>query len=184
MKLTDDLRQCAGCKVILPLQENLPYEGTFARYGVASPECIALFNELLLKEYEYERPIEARFDAYFVQHPPHKEIQEKLGISERHKAASKQSVFIHLIALYLMIEKKIPLHKVSQIMNKVLSSGISLENGILIVPKYLGNLTIADIIRARDSEEHIRLVWLWNQTAWNSWKEYHDIVEKWYEKYG
>jgi len=184
MRLVTDMRQCPGCKIILPIKENIPYEGNLARYGVTSPECLALFNELLLKEYEYNRPILARFDAYGVQHPPYKEIQEKLKVSSRYIAASKQSVAIHLIALYLMLEKKLPLSDIPIIMNRILSSGIALENEVLITPKQLGDLNIAAVTKACNKEEHIQLAWLWNQSAWNAWQIYHDKVAQWYEKYG
>ena len=42
-------RQCPGCKVILPMQEGIEHFQTvaFGRYGVASPECLALLNQVL-----------------------------------------------------------------------------------------------------------------------------------------
>jgi len=64
-----------------------------------------------------------------------------------------------------MVEKKFPLPKISIHMNRVLSSDISFEDEILVAPKKLGDLTIVNIINARDKEEHIKLSWLWNESA-------------------
>ena len=177
-------RQCPGCKVILPYQEGLEhFQSTgFGRYGVASPECYALFNEVLMKESMWGRTTFARLDAYGVQHPPHAEIQKTLGINERLIAASKQSVAIHLIALYLMIEKKTSLDQVAKIMNRILKSA-KLENEELFPPNNLGVITVVDIAKAQTPEEHVRLIWAWSKSAWDAWKPYHHKVHEWVEKY-
>ena len=184
--INNGTRQCPGCKVVLPYQEELEYFATigFGRYGVTSPECLALNNEVLMKELAWERPMLARLDAYGVQHPPHAEIQKNLKINERLVAASKQSVAIHLIALYLMIEKKVELSAVSAIMDRILSSGVVLEKEALKPPADLGTIIVADVAKATTREEHIQLVWAWSESAWNAWAAYHDTVRMWYKKYG
>lgn len=194
MKQEIKTRQCPGCKVILPYQERLSHlessqqygSATFGRYGVASPECLALYNQILMNEYMFGRPMCARLDAYGVQHPPHPEIQKQLEVEGRYIAASKQSVAIHLIALYLMIEKKMPLEAVSTVMGRILSSDkqVKLENEELISPANLGTLTVADVVKATTPEEHTELVWKWSRSAWDAWKSYHHKVQEWYEKYG
>jgi hypothetical protein len=178
-------RQCQGCKIALPYKEGLEYYGIIAygRYGVASPECLALLDELLMKEFTFDRPMLARFDAYGVQHPPHFEIQKKLGVSERLILASSQSVAVHLIALYLMLEKKVEIHSVSAIMARILSSGVALEKEELEPPAHLGAITVLDVLKATTRDEHIRLVWEWSRSTWNAWAEYHSKVQLWYEKY-
>ena len=177
--------QCPGCKVILPIQERIEHLQTvgFGRYGVASSECLSLMNKVFLKEYECGRPLKTRLDAYAVQHPPHSEVQEKLGINPRLVAASKQSVAIHLLALYFMLEKKLELSEVATVMNRILASA-QLENEELIPPANLGSITVVDVAQATTCEEHIKLVWDWSNSAWNAWSGYHDTVRGWYEKYG
>lgn len=179
-------RQCPGCKIILPKQEELDYlyDGAFGRYGVASPECLNLLNKVLLQEYEYGRPMSLRIDAYGVQHPPHGEIQKALGIKPRLIAASKQSVAIHLLALYFMLEKKLPLSEVAVSMDRILSSGVKLEDYELVPPRNVGAITVADVAQAQSREEHIHLVGQWNRVAWTAWVAYHPTVRSWYEKYG
>ncbi len=184
-------RQCAGCKIVLPIQEELSHlenskqygSATFGRYGVASPECLVLANQVLMNEYMFGRPMCTRLDAYGVQHPPHPEVQKQLGVEGRYRAASKQSVAIHLIALYLMIEKKMPLEAVSAVMGRILSSQVKLEDEELIPPEDLGTITVADVVKASTPEEHVQLVWQWSTSAWQAWKSYHHKVQEWVEKY-
>ena len=137
-----------------------------------------------MKEYECGRPLHGRIDAYGVQHPPHAEIQKSLGVNERLVAASKQSVAIHLIALYLMIEKKMPLDQVAAGMDRVLKSGVKLEDEELIPPSDMGSMTIADVAQAKNCQEHVQLIKEWERCVWNAWKPYHHKVREWVEKYG
>lgn len=178
-------RQCPSCKIILPYREDVEHLSSMnvGRYGVASPECLALGNELLFKEYEYGRPMLVRFDAYGAQHPPHEELQKQRGINARLVAASKQSVAIHLLALYCMIEKKMDLAKIPQVMDRVLQN-IDLENEELIPLANLGSITIVDVLKANTREEHIKLTWEWSKSAWQAWEKYHSKIREWYEKYG
>lgn len=160
-------RQYQGCKVSLPYKEDLEHYRTRAlgRYGVTSPECLALLDVFLIKEFLWDRLMLARFDAYDVQHPPRFEIQKKLGVSERHIAASKQLVAIHLIALYLMVEKRVELIRVSSLMARILSSGVALEKEELEPPTYVGSVIVVDVVKATTQDEHIQLVGEWSYVA-------------------
>src|SRR5581483_6735651 len=97
-------RQCPGCKAIFPYQEGLVSSGGLYRYGVNSAECDAAFNELLAYEYKNGCFNKHSPQAYAVQHPPHLEVQKDRGIEDRLIAASRQSVAIHLVWLYLIVE--------------------------------------------------------------------------------
>ncbi len=68
-------------------------------------------------------------------------------------------------------------------MDRILSASACLENEVLIAPEDLGKLTVADVVKARNKEEHIQLACLWNQSAWHAWATYHDKVEEWYKMY-
>lgn len=179
-------RQCPGCHAIFPYQEELNnFEQVgFARYGVTSPECFEALNQVMANEHMYGRPMCIRLDAYGAQHPPHAEVQNILGINARLIAASKQSVVIHLIALYLMVEKKIELPKVSQIMAHILISGVALEQEEFTRTGDLGSITVQDVLRATDREEHVRLIWQWSESAWNAWSKDHARIRELYQKYG
>ena len=180
-------RQCYGCKAQFPYVEASESYQTIgiARYGVASAECIAAFCDVLGKEQEWAGypPIHRLFiDAYAVQHPPHREIQEKLGIDQRLIDASIQSIVIHLIALYLAFEKKLPLQSISKQMAHILDSKVKLEELQLEAPSHLGGLTIVNIQKAANFKEYEKLVEQWALVSWNAWKKHHDTIRKYYEE--
>ncbi len=178
-------QQCPGCHAIFPYQEDLTQQNVgFARYGVTSPECFEALNQVMANEYAYDLPMCIRLDAYGAQHPPHAEIQKQLCVNDRLIAASQQSVVIHLIALYLMVEKKIELSKVSQIMARILISGVALEHEAFTPPEDLGSITVQDVLKATTREEHIRLIWQWSESAWKAWAKDHQRIRELYEKYG
>lgn len=137
-----NVRACPGCNVVLSFQDY-PADN---RYGVVSPECRAAFDTILALEgerYDYPPAHRLIIDSYGVQHPPHREVQQQLGISERFIKASIQSVAIHLIALYCALEKKMELRSIAAVMDHVLTSmarqGIVFEE--LQAPADLGSQT-------------------------------------------
>lgn len=178
-----ELRICPGCRLQFPFQPELTESNLvgFARYGVASPECLAVFESVHGKEAQYGAPCSFRLDAYAVQHPRRDDHQKQLGINKRFVAASIQSVAIHLIALYSIIEKQWPLDSVSQIMNHILTSGATFPD--LQPPNHFGNLTILDVNNAQSRDEHISLISQWSHSAWNAWKKHHAFVKEWYNEY-
>lgn len=103
--------------------------------------------------------------AYAVQHPPRVEIQRTLFIDEKSFAASRQSVAIHLFALYLIIEKDMPLAEVFAAMRQLLDTGIKLEDEQLDPPEDLGNIIIAHVLKARTPKEHWQIIEEWNRSA-------------------
>lgn len=177
-------RQCPGCKIILPYQDGLEHllNAGIGRYGVASPECLALLQQVALKDYECGG--HASIDAYAVQHPPHAATQQLLEISPRLVAASKQSVAIHLLGLYLRIEKKMSKYAAGIAMQKLLESGAQLENEELVPPANLGEITVVDVAKATTCEKHIKLTAKWSISACKAWTKYYPQVQEWYEKYG
>jgi hypothetical protein len=181
-------RECPGCHAVFPYQEEAnAFQGVgISRYGVTSPECIALFCELLGKEREwfgYPPPYRHMVDAYAVQHPPHAEVQKVLDISDRFIAASKQSVIVHLIGLYLMLEKKVSPLEVSAVIDKILNSKVALENIELTLPESLGDITVQDVARATTRDAHMRLVLEWSKSAWQAWQKDQAKIRALYEKY-
>ena len=184
---SQQFRQCPGCKSILPYQDY-PADN---RYGVHSPECRKAFDEIIAKEglNEWLSVHRLIVDSYSVQHPPHSEIQKELGIEKRFVAASIQSIAIHLIALYLAIEKKVELQSIAPIMNKILTtmSHAKKEFEILLPPHDLGAIKAYEVNQAftdaLTEREYKELAWKWAHSSWHAWKQHHAMIKQWYEKY-
>lgn len=180
-----EYKKCWGCDTNFVGQDDIDlYQYQFsglARYGVASLECTAVLCRVLDKEREWAGypPIHRLLiDVYAVCHPPYFEIQQKLEIESRLVEASIQSVAVHLIALYLAFEKKIPLREISKYMRKILDSGIKLEELQLVPPLDFGPMSILDIDQAVNFEEYEKLVEQWAFYVWQLWSEYHAIIAK------
>jgi hypothetical protein len=183
----EQYRQCPGCKKNYVRDDSLNITFGVIRYGVSSQECQQVFNELLGKEVmEFGYPPVHRLvvDAYAVQHPPHSEYQQKLGIEKRFIDASIQSVVVHLFALYLAIEKKIPLLEISEYMGKFIFCMDNQKSAwpALTPPDNVGVVMIADLMKAQNAQEYDQLAWQWAESAWNAWCEYHEMIRKLYEK--
>lgn len=172
-------RTCPGCKIQLPITESPIVGSNFERYGVASPECLMLFQEVLAHEYTYGFIGDKAYavHAYAVQHPPHEEYQQALGIAERFRAASRQSVVIHLLALYLLLEKK----AASSLIDRILTSGERLEDIALHYPEDLGVIKVSDVINATNADEHQTMMHQWARAAWDAWSHEHARIKKIYE---
>ena len=176
-----NFRTCSGCKVTFSRNDNLPHQ----RYGVASPECWEIFCEVLGKEQTYFGYPEVHrlfIDAYSIQHPPHTHIQKELEISDRLINASKQSIGIHLVALYLAFDQKKKLSEIPAVMDCILSTGIKLEEYSFNPPDDLGLMTIADInkkfVQNLTLEEYEKLMWQWAEIAWQAWSMHHNAIKK------
>ena len=180
--------QCPGCKSILPTTDY-PADN---RYGVSSAACRQAFDEILVKEgAQFEYPAGHRFivDAYWAQHPPRHAIQQELGISERFIAASIQSISIHLIALYLALEKKVPLKDIAFHMKRVLAHmderGASFKE--LTPPDDLGSLRAADVRNMMQEpltlDAYEKIARTWGMAVWDAWKDQHAVIRTLYEMY-
>lgn len=190
---SNKVRQCPGCHATFFQREDLilPDFGMI-RYGVASPECQLVFNEILSKErvnYGYPSVHRLIVDSYGVQHPPHLDYQCQLGIDSRFIEASKQSVVIHLIALYAAIEGKKELSLIAPIMDKILTAlnrqGKNLQ--ALTAPKDLGIIKAIDINKNINEKttlkEYTEFAWQWAHSAWDAWKENHETIKKLYNDF-
>ncbi len=183
--MMQEYKKCWGCHTNFLRQYDIDlYQYQFsglARYGVVSLECTAALCSVLDKEREWAEypPIHRLLvDAYAVCHPPHFDIQQKLEVEPRLIRASMQSIGIHLIALYLAFEKKIPLQEISNCMRKILDSDIKLEELQFAAPSYFGPMSIVDIDQAQTFEEYEKLVEQWARLMWQSWSEHHAIIAK------
>lgn len=147
-----------------------------------SSACGAAYQDLIAYEYEHGCFNRHSPQAYAVQHPPHALLQQQLGIDDRLQAASRQSVWIHLFALYLMLEKHMPLPEVFNAMKVLLDRGVRLEDLSLTLPESVGTVTIVDVMKAGSEEEHWFLIDAWNRSAWEAWSHHHEMVSGFYSR--
>lgn len=191
----ESIRECHGCKAIFPYQKELDHyqHAGIGRYGVASPECLAAFFDILAKESElfgYPPAHRLVVDAYAIQHPSDKEWQEKLHIDQRLIKASIKSIPMHLMALHCAIDLHVELPTIAKVMGTI-STNINNEKADfaeLAKPKNLGAIKAIDIknlIFAKDCtlDEYTQYAWNWARSAWNAWESHHTVVRSWYEKY-
>lgn len=163
MEIAASVIPCIGCGALVP-----DSSGPTHAYIGASPGCWAIYGEILAREYgEFRYPPVHRLtvDAYAAQHP---------GTPSRR---SIQSVAVHLIGLYLALELGFEAPKVTQVMGRLLK-----DPGIYVwldPPARMGDITVLDVVRARDLAEHERLVNQWAQAVWQAWAVHHSTIRRW-----
>ena len=153
--------KCNGCGV------ELEYiEGETDPYQCSTSACWKIFNQLLAKEYSSpEYFVAHRFtaDTYMVQHPS--------NISR----ASIQSVWIHLVALYLTLEREMPFPFIIRVMTAITAPKQQYE--WLTPPdpnryKYRVN----DLINEITTENYSKIVKEWTMDVWLAWNEHHSKI--------
>ena len=130
--------------------------GPTHRYIGASPQCWALFGEVLAREYSdfrYASVHQFTVNAYAAQHP---------GVPSRQ---SIQSVAVHLISLHLMLERSYASRKAT----KAIQQATSLEGVFewLDPPESLGAVTIEHVHVAQDATAHHARVREWAAAVWS-----------------
>jgi hypothetical protein len=156
-------KPCCGCGALLPNEDGPthPYLG-------ASPACWAAYGDVLAREYgEYRYPSFHRLtvDTYSAQHP---------GTPSRR---SIQSVAVHLVSLYLVLERG---NSSDQAMAGI--RGALNQRGQFVwlePPSSLGDLTILDVRNTTDFAQHEALVKRWAGSVWQAWSAYHETVRRW-----
>ena len=168
---------CPGCKGLFTHSEGMRF-----RYGTSSAGCWKAFTHLQGYEHDLlQFPPEHRLtvDSYMVQHPQNIPLQKELDIDERLIAASIQSVAVHLLALYCVLEKNVPFERIT---HTVMPRSIErTKHPLLEPPESLGALTIADFSPKFSSHEYHTFAWNWARSAWQAWSPYHALVRHWYD---
>ena len=153
-------RACPGCGLVLPARDS----PTHAYLG-SSPECWALYAELLAREFgepDYFSVHQLTVDTYAVQHP---------GRPERRTI---QSLGLHLTTLCLVLEQAFDARK-GPTVHKRLAGKPWFE--WLNPPASRGRTTVADVLRA--AAEHQQLVRAWASVVWAAWEPHHATVREW-----
>ncbi|MBN1271958.1 MAG: hypothetical protein JXB26_06765 [Candidatus Aminicenantes bacterium] len=156
------------CKCFSCGGEYPDIQGPIHRYMKSSPGCWAVYGEVLAREYsnpDYFQVHRLTVDAYAVQHP---------GSIDRQ---SIHSVGLHLIRLCLFLEHNLTPENANDAM---LEAGKEKHNFIWLKPPgTFGNITAADVAKARDVSEHKKIVRAWAQNAWDAWSVHHNTIRSW-----
>jgi hypothetical protein len=155
--------KCNGCGVDLEL-----IEGEKDPYQCSTAACWMTYNQLMAKEFsgpEFFIAHRLTVDAYMAQHPS--------DISR----ASIQSVWVHLVALYLTIEKEIPANFVSKVMSTITTPKHQFEWLIPPDPNSY-NITAYDFTTLETPVEYTKLARNWAEDVWNAWSEQHTKIRQ------
>ncbi len=138
------------------------------KYLPATPGCWKLYGELLAKEYSdlnYWRVHRLTVDTYSVQH------------TQSDDPRNIQSVNVHLVALYMGLEKKLSSDAIPPIMSRV----IQIDKGAFVklkAPSFHSVKNVSAILPARNATEHCRLVQDWANEVWEIWETHHTHIRK------
>jgi len=158
-----NLVACVGCGGLFP-----DVEGSTHRYMESSPGCWLMYGEVLAREYSdpaYGEVNRLSVDAYAVQHPGQPSPQ------------SIQSVALHLIRLCLLLERGLEIERANEAMIKAVEARSKFI--WLTPPTKRGILTVADVHRAGNAQEHLRLVREWAESAWTAWSPHYAQIRAW-----
>ena len=161
--MDNNLLPCFSCGALVP---NI--EGPTHKYMLSSPGCWAVYGTLLARdygEYGYPEVHGLSVDTYAVQHP---------GKPNRQAI---QSVAVHLIALYYLLEKGLPEAQAIRIRSR--AAQFSDQFTWLDPPASMGKITVVDAANADGLEAYQRMAREWAQSAWEAWSAYHDQIRKW-----
>ena len=154
---------CSGCGA---RYAPLPHDETH-RYVGATPACWAAFGELLAREFQdvtYGRVHRHTVDVYSVQHP---------GTDERRQ---RQSVALHLIGLCHWLEHGLDATRLNAITQRLADAD---RPWPWLDPPTEFDMTVEDVLVARDGIQHGGLVRRWAETTWDAWSTHHDLVRSW-----
>lgn len=169
----DKLCLCPGCGALLEA-----VEGPTHRYIGASPACWAIYSRLLNGGVPPMPPVPFAallVDAYAAQHPG--------TPSDR----AIQSVAVHLITLYGVLERGVPLAEALWLRQRPLRGSLEARRrrfAWLIPPAFDGTHAIAAIVGEPTPEARAAQVRPYVEAVWSAWAaEHRSTVASWYERY-
>jgi len=163
--MVEEQTNCYGCGAYV---ENIA--GQPHKYIGAAQGCWNLYSDVLAKEYgEYGYPElthRLTVDTYAIQHPGEPGRQ------------SVQSVNIHLISLYAVLNSNFDGKKATKLIGDILAKQPVFE--WLDPPVPNGTKTIKDVLLAKNKDEHEKLVRIWAEDVFTCWCSKH----KWLSSLG
>ena len=133
----------------------------------SSPSCWKVYGDVLAREFSdptYMAVHRLTVDTYAVQHPGQPSPQ------------SIQSVAIHLIGLYAVLELRLSFPEATVVLRRAADK---MKFKWLDRPRSLGAMTAADVTRAQSASEHSAAVHAWAESAWKAWAIHHPQVREW-----
>lgn len=158
---------CPGCGIVLP-----SVDGPTHRYMLSSPECWAVYGEVLAREYSnlaYWRSHRVTVDCYAAQHPGEPSPQ------------SINSVCLHLMRLCATVEQELEADAAVGLMKRIAANKRDLV--WLDPPPDLGAASILDVAGAATAAEHEQAVMAWARSLWTAWSPHHAQVRSWLEAF-
>lgn len=159
MTLNIEKVNCCGCGCLV---DNI--EGQAHKYIGATQGCWNLYGQTLAKEYgAYNYPQRTHrltVDTDAVQHPGHPGKQ------------SIQSVKVHLISLYLILELGVDEQTTTEKMGEILAKEPQFE--WLEPPLPNGRISVLDVLTATNLIEHEIKVRTWAGDVWSGWYSKHN----------
>ena len=154
-------RPCPGCGLVLPRDDTATYDGDYN----TSAECWSVYSEVLAEEYShtllYGQVHQLTVDAYAVQHAGGNHPDKSVGI--------------HLVGLYLMLERDtsppmVPGH------HKQLARSVDAWPHFSAPDVPDDVPTVFDVALADGVDEHVERSRAWAETVWRAWSPHHDTL--------
>jgi hypothetical protein len=171
--MASSLIPCPGCRALLP-----DADGPTHRYIDASPACWAIYTTLNGGGEPPMAPAPSNVlivDAYAAQHPGTPSPQ------------SIQSVAVHLITMYGVLEKGVPFDRTLWLRQEALNERYGPKKDRftwLTPPDFTGSITVADIARAPTPEARTAKAKAFVENVWRVWVKAHKgIVAEWYQRF-
>ncbi|HVC28123.1 MAG TPA: DUF5946 family protein [Gammaproteobacteria bacterium] len=142
-------------------------QGPTHRYMESCSGCWAIYGEVLAREYSdpaYFQVHKLTVDAYAVQHPGQPSPQ------------SIQSVAVHLIRLYLILETGVGMQRAN---DAIKAAADTRTYTWLTPPASMGSMAVSDVHEAKDVNEHTQRVRAWAESAWSAWSPHHATIRAW-----
>jgi len=157
MNTKDKTKPCFSCGAECP-----DIDGPAHRYMKSSSGCWSVYGEILAREYNDQNYFSVHHltvDTFALQHPGETDVQ------------SINSVTIHLLSLYYLLEKRCTESEAQVLKQKAANNKDKFV--YLKRPQSLGKITVADVIKATNHNEHQEFVKAWAQSTWEAWSEHH-----------
>ena len=160
------ITSCRGCGIQLP--EIAPNDPTHL-YMLSSPACWQLYGELLAWQYSdisYGKVHRLTVDTYAIQHP-----------GDQHDQRARQSVSVHLASLYLIFIKNYNYTAATKAISAIIQQHRS-KFPSLPIPEQLGQLTVQDVLKTKNSKQYQSVVERWAKASWEAWETQHPYIEQ------